>query len=717
MAISKEVIAEITAHIRVAEGKRGVCFLIGAGASIRAGIPLAAELVSEVRKNYSHCVKDLPKEHQYDYGRVMSCLSQAERVDVLGPYLTGASINWGQIALAALIERGFMSRVLTFNFDLVLEKATALLGQQIPVYDFGAAPDANISRIASPSIIHLHGQSYGFTLLNSDDETRRHQEQLRPLLRDTVQDYVTIVIGYSGEADPALETICQEFDGRQRMLWLGHDKEPKPHLQELLKKPVINYYGGCDFDELLIGLALALDLWPPQVITNPMRHILSELEPVADYPREKGAKDPILEPTKKRLAEFGDIWAADGTDIKALLELATGKDTSAATLDRLSDKSVAMSEAAKTSLAWVYLGKADALEEEAKSLTGNAAEAKFSQVYQEYTRATAIKPDMSEAFYNWGTTLQAEAGTLDGAAARGKLQEGYAKYARAVEIKPDDHEVFYNWGSALQAEAGTLDGAAARGKLQEAYAKYARAVEIEPDMHEAFYNWGGALQAEAGTLDGAAARGKLQEAYAKYARAVEIEPDMHEAFNNWGIALQAEAGTLDGAAARGKLQEAYANYARAAEIKPDDHEVFNNWGIALQAEAGTLDGAAARGKLQEAYAKYARAVEIEPDVHAAFSNWSTALCEESYLAEGEERLALLREAKTKAEAAKAISGKDTYNLACTHALLGDESAALAELAACRDDGTLPDREYLDSDRDLDGLRDTEGYKAFRATLE
>ena len=68
---------------------------------------------------------------------------------------------------------GYVDRVLTLNFDLVLENACGLLALQPAVYDFGVAPADDPGLIVSPAIVHLHGQSYGLVRLNTDEETRR----------------------------------------------------------------------------------------------------------------------------------------------------------------------------------------------------------------------------------------------------------------------------------------------------------------------------------------------------------------------------------------------------------------------------------------------------------------------------------------------------------------------------------------------------------------
>ena len=164
----------------------------------------------------------------------MGALSPGDRKSLIEPLLNRSRINWGHIALASIIRHREKNvrRILTFNFDLVLERTASLLGMHLPVYDFGVSPTRDVHDLAATAIFHLHGQSYGLRLLNSEKETAGHKENLRTLLADTVRNHVTIVIGYSGISDPALEVIKEEFNSNRDLIWLGYGKEPHPGLSE-----------------------------------------------------------------------------------------------------------------------------------------------------------------------------------------------------------------------------------------------------------------------------------------------------------------------------------------------------------------------------------------------------------------------------------------------------------------------------------------------------
>ena len=93
-------------------------------------------------------------------------------------------------------------------------------------------------------------------------------------------------------------------------------------------------------------------------------------------------------------------------------------------------------------------------------------------------KATEIKPDKYEAYYNWGTDLGKLADTKTGTEAEELYKESFEKYKKATEINPDFHEAYYNWGTALGKLADTKTGTEAEELLNQALEKCQKAVEL-----------------------------------------------------------------------------------------------------------------------------------------------------------------------------------------------------------------------------------------------
>ena len=87
--------------------------------------PLAARQLFQTGSKYSGRIGRLPEERREDYGACMGVLTASERKDILKPHLDKAKVNWANIALASLLSRGFLDRVLTINFDQVLARGVA----------------------------------------------------------------------------------------------------------------------------------------------------------------------------------------------------------------------------------------------------------------------------------------------------------------------------------------------------------------------------------------------------------------------------------------------------------------------------------------------------------------------------------------------------------------------------------------------------------------
>ena len=69
----------------------------------------------------------------------MSELLLSERRDLIAEYVDKAKINWAHLCIALLVQAGFVDRVLTTNFDLLVVRACALLNEFPAIYDFAAS--------------------------------------------------------------------------------------------------------------------------------------------------------------------------------------------------------------------------------------------------------------------------------------------------------------------------------------------------------------------------------------------------------------------------------------------------------------------------------------------------------------------------------------------------------------------------------------------------
>ena len=125
-----------------------------------------------------------------------------------------AQINWTHIAIDQLIKHGLVDRVLTVNFDPLIVRACALVGEFPAVYDFAASQLFKPAEIPDKTVFHLHGQSSGFRLLHTEWEVEEHAENLAPVFEDAGRGRMWILVGYSGEYDPVFGHLAAvtQFD-------------------------------------------------------------------------------------------------------------------------------------------------------------------------------------------------------------------------------------------------------------------------------------------------------------------------------------------------------------------------------------------------------------------------------------------------------------------------------------------------------------------------
>ncbi|MBP8265931.1 MAG: hypothetical protein KAX47_05210 [Zoogloea sp.] len=633
----KRKIEDVAEAVRAANG---VCVvLIGAGCSRSAGIPLAGELIREVEKNIPSAYRRASDPRNYN--KVMAELNTMQRRYLLDRHIEAARINWAHLALAQLFVREKIDRILTVNFDPLVVRACALVGLFPAIYDLATAESFRKAHIAPRSVFYLNGQHTGFVTLNTEDELERHRKRLKSIVEDTGTRRTWIVVGYSGAADPLLDTLAENelFEGG--LYWIGHAAEPDPAVRDKLLEAGKDafYVGGQDADAFFTELARRLESFPPALIVRPFSHI-STIVGLIDFSTGGDSGKQLEAALNTQIQRAEALVAELESRSNAQSWLVAGEFQQV--LDWY-ERIPSPEDADKEIAAWALIESGNASDEQANSLFAtDLAEARllWSEAGRRYAQALAIKGDMHEAANNWGYTLDSEASALaatDLTEARRLWSEAGQRYAQVLAIKGDKHEAAYNWGNALDAEASAVaatDLTEARRLWSEAGKRYAQALAVKEDKHEAACNWGAALNAEASAVaatDLTEARRLWSEAGQRYAQALAIKEDKHEAAYNWGNALHIEASVLaatDLTEARRLWSEAGQRYAQVLAIKGDKHEAANNWGYVLNAEASALaatDLTEARRLWSEAGRRYAQALAIKGDMHDAAYNWGIAL--------------------------------------------------------------------------------------------
>ena len=624
---------------------RGCALLIGAGCSVKAGIPVASDFVNKIRETYKLAYARAPEK---TYAKCMSQLLLAERRDLIAKYVDAARVNWAHLCIALLMKEGYVDRVLTTNFDLLVVRACAMLGVFPAVYDFASSQLLQRADIPDEAVFYLHGQRTGFVLMNTEEDMRAHSALLAPVFEDTGSGRVWIVAGYSGESDPVFDHLARVKRFDNGLYWIGYgDSEPAPHVREKLLDPDKGAFftRGYDADSFFVSLTRSLNIFPPDLVAKPFTYLESALSAVTEFvdpgqnaegddvlvtPRQwiKDAKKRYETPTWKLIdqgAGHGDVDEQATVIVAAQYLMMQGRYEQILAFRHIYEK--APSDSLRDVLSMAYVMHGNEVLDRAKESVATEATQLFARAREMYMTALAINPRRDEALHNLGNLLLDLAKRTHGDEARQLFAEAECKYQAALQIRPDRRDVLINWGNLLLDQAKMASGAEAEALFTAAESKYQAVLELKADMPDALYQLGNVMLDRAKMSEGLDAERLFASAVTKYRAALRAKPDMYQAHNNWGNLLLDQAKRTTGAAAAELFRQAEERYRAALAIKPDMYEALNNWGNLLRDQAKSTSGEQADRLFARAENRYRGALAFKPQWSEGRDNLANLLSE------------------------------------------------------------------------------------------
>ena len=419
--------------------------LTGAGCSKSSGIPLAGQLVTEMNDKFDVQLSNLTDEDRSNYNKCMNALTHQERRQLLQNHIAKASINWAHIGLASLMTNGYVQRVLTFNFDNILMRACGLIGLYPAIYDFTNA-DVNLQNlIIDPSIIYLHGQSYGFRQLNDEHETQNHANNMTNFIAQTLNTSPVIVAGYSGFNDGFFEQIDKHYCGEQRLFWVGYDNEIPEHLQDFFKKYSNHayYIGGQDADDFFVSLMQNLEC-SPEFFTKHAQHTIEVLDEVTNFPiPNTDDKIDILSDLRQQMVELGKQTLSFSAELSNFMMKGKYNEVISAIEEEI-DKNLVnnntstISEEIKYMYAWAQINQANKDWLELNSNDLDIKKDTLEPIFTRFEKAEKLQPNMHEIHIDWGLILYDVADLTQDIET---YKQSIAKFEKADKIQP---LYFYN---------------------------------------------------------------------------------------------------------------------------------------------------------------------------------------------------------------------------------------------------------------------------------
>lgn len=294
-------------------GRPGPIFLLGAGASIKSGVPLSGDLVEwAARWKYcrtyhrhvddptvkrtdwlswlqSHKWYDKNRRAEDNYCEVVEYLlvPKTDRKEFfLWSLNRDVPASSGYEYLLKLLDEGFTNTVLTTNFDRVLPDLKT--ARKRPHFlEVIRTPDEMVAFSTSPinpQLVYLHGAVEYYTDQNLREEIQVLKPKLVNLISPMLRDHPLIVVGYRGAEPSIVRSLLLEqanFANNypQGIFWCSLDGKIHPLVAELAHAiyPNFEIVVISGFDELLRTVSDHCDrlpkrmLPPSRALTLPVR--------------------------------------------------------------------------------------------------------------------------------------------------------------------------------------------------------------------------------------------------------------------------------------------------------------------------------------------------------------------------------------------------------------------------------------------------------------
>ena len=420
---------------------RGAVFLIGAGCSASAKVPLASEIAEECARSLFQQFSNT-KSKSIDANRALKWLkernyltdrkeatwadyyseifekhfrSPPQQREIIQRAVARASgkINWAHICLGELVVQHYVHSVLTTNFDRLILEGILLAGH-VPVIADGLEALNRISSLpAMPQVVHLHGSLHAYNPLNSREAMRAAGRTMAMrgamfgMLKDTG---FLVVVGYAGGEDGVMELL---FDASKEfpnlvIYWIFHENDyssTKREVRRLLSSPNKFYILGQDADTFFATLTRALE-FHPSWIAQPVSPLEARNRGVVDN-KPSPEIDLAMNGYRRAIEAFKSLDYGKG-DPQAIIEHAAGlvlAGNNAAVLDQISPRLAKQHPSAARIRAIALQRQGDREASSARSADQAVSSARLREAARLWERYLGVVSADGEGYWRLGQTL------------------------------------------------------------------------------------------------------------------------------------------------------------------------------------------------------------------------------------------------------------------------------------------------------------------------
>jgi hypothetical protein len=197
-----------------------------------------------------------------DYSQVLEQLERTRggRQKRLATYFPVATPSPAHQDLAKLCASGKVQVILTTNFDQLMEQALIEHHVHHQVVNEHTVTGMQPLVRGLVTVIKVNGDYLSLGMRNTSLELARYTRPLTTTLREVLRDFGLIVVGWSGQWDPALRAILQANSARNYpMYWVAHQGEVCDDAQRLIDNRGAYQIASKGADEFFGELGSRLD--------------------------------------------------------------------------------------------------------------------------------------------------------------------------------------------------------------------------------------------------------------------------------------------------------------------------------------------------------------------------------------------------------------------------------------------------------------------------
>jgi len=332
-------------------------FLVGAGCSASAGIPLAREITEGMCLEAANRLKDHEsisfedgeheeafkwlKENKHlsndltldlAYGEIFEILfKNTQQKEVIKKAIDKGEgeINWAHLCLGDLVRLRSVHTVLTTNFDLLVLEGLVAAGI-LPVIADGLE---SMNRISSkpefPQVVHLHGSIHTYRLLNSTSSVKETEEAIE--YSNAVYSFLKdsdclVIIGYSGGEEGIMKLLIKAAKSQEiEIFWVQYNKNPgelSPNAKKFLTASGKNgaLIAGIDADDFFYKLMQSTGFGAPEWFKKPIGFLGKRAGKIT-IPKDNKSISKEIEDYRKELQRLEECKKTDVDEVENILSL------------------------------------------------------------------------------------------------------------------------------------------------------------------------------------------------------------------------------------------------------------------------------------------------------------------------------------------------------------------------------------------------------------